>query len=64
MTAKVAEAPLPAFTVPSARVQVEPAVLSGVHDHPAVLAPELKTVLAGTPSVSTTPVAFGPLTFE
>src|SRR3954452_21976973 len=40
-----------------ASVQVEPALLSGAHDHPAVLAPALNVVFAGTVSVSTTPVA-------
>src|ERR1041385_3166096 len=38
-------------------VQVEPALLFGVQLQPAVLAPALKVVFAGTVSVSTTPVA-------
>ena len=40
-----------------ASVQVEPALLFGAQTQPAVLAPALKVVLAGTVSVSTTPVA-------
>ena len=40
-----------------ASVQVEPALLFGAHTQPAVLAPALKVVFAGTVSVSTTPVA-------
>src|SRR3954467_13719566 len=40
-----------------ASVQVEPALLSGAHDQPAVLAPALNVVFAGTVSVSATPVA-------
>src|SRR5947207_353822 len=49
--------PLPAARPPIASVQVEPALLSGVQLHPAVLAPALNVVFAGTVSVSTTPVA-------
>src|SRR5690242_19847025 len=44
-------------TAPIAKVQVDPALLFGVHDQPAVLDPELKVVFAGTVSVITTPVA-------
>src|SRR4051794_38783701 len=40
-----------------ASVQVEPALLFGAHDQPAVLAPAVNVVLAGTVSVSATPVA-------
>src|SRR5262245_58470877 len=57
LTANVAELPPLAATEPMASVQVEPALLFGVQDHPAVLAPALKVVLAGTVSVITTPVA-------
>src|SRR3954447_19943884 len=49
--------PPPAASPPMASVQVEPALLSGAHDHPAVLAPALNVVFAGTVSVSATPVA-------
>ena len=38
-------------------MQVEPALLFGAQTQPAVLAPGLKVVLAGTVSVSDTPVA-------
>src|SRR5437588_11842987 len=56
VTAKVAVwLPLPAATLPTARVQVEPAALLGVQAQPAVLAPGLKLVFAGTVSISTTP---------
>src|SRR3954454_18644730 len=47
----------PAASPPMASVQVEPALLSGAHDPPAVLAPALNVVFAGTVSVSATPVA-------
>src|SRR5258706_321533 len=58
VTAKVAVwLPLPAVRLPTARVQVEPALLFGAHTQPAVLAPALKVVFAGTVSVSTTPAA-------
>jgi hypothetical protein len=46
-----------AASAPIVRVQVEPALLSGEQAHPAVLAPALKVVLAGTSSVMATPVA-------
>src|SRR5215208_1292649 len=49
--------PLPAAMAPTARVQVEPALLSGEQTQPAVLAPALNVLFAGTVSVSTTPVA-------
>jgi hypothetical protein len=58
VTAKVAvRSPLVPATAPIARVQVEPALLSGAQTQPAVLAPALNVVFAGTVSVSTTPVA-------
>jgi hypothetical protein len=58
VTAYVAvSVPLPLATLPMLSVQVEPALLSGVQTHPAVLAPALKTVFAGTMSVKVTPVA-------
>src|SRR5215213_2145189 len=58
VTAKVAVwLPLPAARLPTARVQVEPALPFGEQDQPAVLAPALKVLLAGTVSVSTTPEA-------
>src|SRR3954468_20946160 len=40
-----------------ARVQVEPGAILGTQFQPAVLAPALKVVFAGTVSVRTTPVA-------
>ena len=49
--------PPPAATAPMASVQVEPALLFGAQTQPAVLAPALNVVFAGTVSVSTTPVA-------
>src|SRR5215213_5188784 len=49
--------PLPAATLPTARVQVAPALLSGEQTQPAVLEPALNVVFAGTVSVITTPVA-------
>ena len=64
VTAKVAlpGAP-PAASAPSARVQVLPALPSGVQAQPAVLAPALNVVAVGTVSVITTPVAVMPPTF-
>src|SRR6185295_12764372 len=57
-TAKVATwAPLAPASAPIASVQVEPALPSGTHTQPAVLAPALNVVFAGTVSVSVTPVA-------
>src|SRR6185369_12868574 len=46
-----------AATVPTLRLQVEPALLLGEQLHPAVLAPALNVVFAGTVSVRTTPEA-------
>src|SRR6476659_1806448 len=43
--------PLPPTREPMASVQVEPALLFGAHTQPAVLAPALNVVLAGTVSV-------------
>ena len=60
VTEKVAALPPLAATVPTASVQAEPALLFGVQAQPAVLAPGLKTVFAGTVSESTTPVAAWP----
>src|ERR671918_919332 len=57
VTANVAEPPAEAATLPMASVQVEPALLFGEQDQPAVLAPALKVVFAGTVSVRITPVA-------
>src|SRR5215213_4708285 len=57
VTAKVAEPPPAAATPPTASVQVEPALLLGAQTQPAVLAPALNVVFAGTVSVSTTPAA-------
>src|SRR5919106_609582 len=57
VTANVAEPPAEAATEPTASVQVEPALLFGEQDQPAVLAPALKVVFAGTVSVRITPVA-------
>ena len=64
VTAKVALPEPPAASAPSARVQLLPALLLGVQAQPAVLAPALNVVLAGTVSVSTTPVAPWPPAFE
>jgi hypothetical protein len=52
----ICEAP-PAGTIPTARVQVEPALPLGVQTQPALLAPALKLVFAGTVSVRVTPEA-------
>ena len=50
--------PLPPLArLPTLRVHALPALLSGTHDQPAVLAAALKDVPAGTTSPSTTPVA-------
>src|SRR5436309_912709 len=49
--------PPPAARVPMVSVQVEPALLLGAQTQPAVLAPALKVVFAGTVSVITTPEA-------
>src|SRR6185295_2754339 len=58
VTAKVAIwLPLMPARAPTASVQVETALLLGTHAQPAVLAPALKVLLAGTVSVRTTPVA-------
>src|SRR5947207_1511595 len=57
VTANVAVDPPPPATPPIVSEQVDPALLFGVQDHPAVLAPELKVVFAGTVSVIVTPVA-------
>src|SRR5919106_5982925 len=57
VTAKVALPPPEAATVPIASVQVDPALLFGEQTQPAVLAPALNVVFAGTVSVSTTPEA-------
>src|SRR5882724_4924204 len=58
VTAKVAVwLPPPAASEPTARVQVEPALLLGVQTQPGVLAPALNVVWVGTVSVITTPVA-------
>ena len=56
-TAKVAVPPPPPTRLPMVRVHREPALVSGAHTHPAVLAPALKVVSAGTVSVISTPVA-------
>src|SRR4051794_6235678 len=59
VTAKITE-PLPVFAPPNAptdQVQTLPAFPSGTQVQPGVLAAGLKVVLAGTVSVSTTPVA-------
>src|SRR5690242_9905321 len=57
VTANVALPPADAATEPTASVQVEPALLFGVQDHPAVEAPALNVVFAGTVSVNVTPEA-------
>src|SRR5919106_499894 len=49
--------PPPAARLPTASVQGDPALLLGEHDQPAVLAPALNVVFAGTVSVSVTPEA-------
>ena len=56
-TAKVALPEPPAATAPIVSVQTDPALMLGVHDHPAVDEPATNVVPAGTVSVSTTPVA-------
>src|ERR1700688_1581621 len=53
VTAKRVETEPPAGTLPSGRVQVDPAA-APEHDHPAALAPALQLVLAGTVSPTVT----------
>src|SRR6185295_8260448 len=56
-TANVRDAEAPAATVPSVRVQVEPAFPSGVQLHPGEEAAGRKVARAGTVSVSWTEAA-------
>ncbi len=58
VTAKTTLPPPPApATVPMEMVQTLPGLLSGAQIQPALLAPGLNTLSAGTVSVMTTPVA-------
>jgi hypothetical protein len=58
VTANVTE-PVPSITTsPTENVQPLPALSFGMQAQPAVLAPRLNVVFAGTVSVITTPVAF------
>ncbi len=57
VTAKLALPPLPAARLPMVRVHRLPGLLSGAQIQPALLAPGLNTLSAGTVSVMTTPVA-------
>ena len=56
--------PPPPARLPMVRLHSEPAPVSGTQLQPAVLAPALKTVWAGTVSVTTTPVALWLPTLE
>src|SRR5688500_12652386 len=64
VTAKIALPDPPPARAPTASVQLLPALPFGAQTQPAVLAPALNVVWAGTVSESTTPVAPNELRLE
>ena len=59
LTAKSTKTPAPPAAIePAGNVHTVPAGSPSEHDQPPELAPALKVVLAGTVSLTTTPVAF------